>query len=132
MKTNKELTLDAVDELIEKYAHPKGHSFVKVSSCPLCTIHLIGLSHESDGTCNGCPLCGYDFIYGCVDGDTGSPALHKMEGEYTGAAQYAYNIRRDFWKLVKPMLKKINKKYFTKKGYDAKAFDKIIKLNATH
>lgn len=118
--TNKELTIEAFKELIDKYKNPIGHIFGSYPSCPLCKIH-------HDRSCRGCPLARGEGWQGCDDFKsfphvTGSGETMLKEW-LDASAKNAFSKRAKFFEKYLPIIMEIPEEQFTKEGWKDFGFD---------
>ena len=132
IKSKKKLTIKACEELVKKYRNPDGKVFFYTATCPLCPIHY------NPRTCEGCPLASKDGCIGCTEFDSYQQALKSQKGTtaVTGHVyiafldeasmkdiKEAFENRAKFFEKIIPILKKVDKKRFTRDGW--KYFDEL-------
>ncbi len=108
--TNKQRVLKAVHFFIDKRYQTTGGA-----TCPLCEIFNL--------TCVGCP----NYIFGKHEINPCYSALTFQKTRYVKVG--INHPRRLFWIEALPILERLPKKAFTKKGYKNKYFKPLIKID---
>jgi hypothetical protein len=113
MKTHKQRTIAACENLIEMY--PLGLVKHNWDDCPICKPYK-----SENNECFGCFMSEEDGRMGCIK--------FKSYNESDELIDPNHKSRIKFHQDAIKILEKIDPKYFTPKGLEYKAFDKIHKL----
>lgn len=140
-RSNKELTIKAHKELIEKYLNPEGKIFFNPNYCPLCLIHRNDILKFGATNCQGCPLASSEGKQGCIEYESYRRAMEahtalliraelnpsspmKIPRYMTGVPDYiinrfylAFQRRARFHAHIAEVLELYPKAQFTKQGW---------------
>ena len=126
MKSNKQRTIQATHELIEKFRNPEGKIFFSPKHCPYCKIHKKPTVYGQG--CVSCPLADRDGEVGCENFMTYEELVLKPY--CASRREFAEMHIKIFYKIadileskVLPVLKRTPAKQFTPKGW--KYFDEL-------
>jgi hypothetical protein len=114
---SKRRTIEAFEELIDKYLNPDGHVFFKHGDCPLCLIHF---RIKNQLVCRGCPLADKEGNWGCINFASfrnASIALDLDEFPFDDNTRELFKIRAEFFKRHLETIKKWDLKRFTPAGW---------------
>lgn len=125
--TKKQKTIIAIEKLIKKYEHPQGQRFFSSTSCPLCDVHNT-INNSYCRKCRGCPLANINGLSGCNEFRTyrdasiiyfriigsGDTILFPLDKE----TPKEFFERAKFFKELLPVIKLLDKKYFTIRGWE--------------
>lgn len=117
-KTNKEKYLEAALNIATEYEHG-GH--IRLSRyCSYCKITFKTKKNE----CIGCPMSKPSGMPGCVVMKTYTmPTREEVEKPFKS------EVRAKFHREAYKIMENIDKKYFTKKGWQAQAFQPLWDLD---
>ena len=128
--TNKEKTIKAFKELIERYMRPIGQSFGHWDTCPLCEIFHVRrrkLSRSRKSTikdCQGCPLADKNGEMGCINFES-YPHV-DADSKFTPFSikqLEALERRAKFFEKYLPIIEKMPARKFTISGWSYFKFD---------
>jgi len=122
MKSNKQRSIKATHELIEKFRNPEGKIFFSPNHCPYCKIHNKPTIYGQG--CIGCPLANRDggICCGCEEFTTYKELVLKPNCD--SHSEFVKKYIKIFHKIadileskVLPVLKRTPAKQFTSKGW---------------
>jgi len=120
MKSNKQRTIQATHELIEKFRNPEGKTFFSPKHCPYCKIHNKPTIYGQG--CIGCPLANCGGGVGCEEFETYKELVLKPHCD--SHSEFVKRYIKIFHKIadilenkVLPVLKRTPAKQFTPKGW---------------
>ena len=123
MKTHKELTIDAIHELIEQRYKINHDGRTTHHSCPLCSIY-----HNCEGCVN--TIFTYQIAHkynNNIHRPSSRCFVSKSYGLYWSRGLTEPRLR--FWELSLSILEKLPNKAFTRTGYRHKYFKPLLEID---